>query len=104
MNIQRQGTVSLTISGSRGLVNPQFHKPAFRVRGSLSQRCVARVLDRGGRHLRPDSAGRERAFQSCGSNGPRRILIDLLTRVECIEAELAAMQITADDVKRLVGG
>ena len=104
MNIQRQGTVSLTISASRGLVNPQFHKPAFRVRGSLSRRCVASVLDLSGRDVRPACERRERAFQSCGSNGPRRTLIDLLTRVECIEAELAAMQITADDVKRLVGG
>lgn len=102
MNIQSQGTVSLPISGSRGAVNPQFHKPAFRVPGSRSRR--SRVLELRGRHLGPDSETRERALQSCGSNGPRRILIDLLTRVECIEAELAAMQITVDDAKRLVGG
>jgi hypothetical protein len=30
--------------------------------------------------------------------------MDLLIRVKCIEAELAAMQITADDAERLVGG
>lgn len=103
MNIQRQSTVSLPVSGSRGAVNPQFHKPAFRVRGSLSRRC-ARVLDLNGRHVRPACERRERGLQSCGSNGPRRILMDLLIRVKCIEAELAAMQITADDAERLVGG
>ena len=102
MNIQRQGTVSLPISGSRGAVNPQFHKPAFRVRGWRSRR--SRVLELRGRHVGPDSETRERAFQSCASNGPRRILIDLLARAECIEAELAAMRIPADDAERLVGG
>lgn len=44
------------------------------------------------------------AFLNCGSNDPRRILIALLTRIEWIEAELAAMQIRTDDAERLVGG